>query len=379
MTKKYNKLWSLIILTSILLTGCWDYGDIEKKSIVISIGVDRVDDKIEFSTEVAKLIPKMGEEKGKIETSGVYSDVSIGENFEKGRLDYDSKRPYPTFLGATRVVIFSTNYAKESIEPYLNRINNIYDYRKTVLAVVSRESPRELLKTKVENDISVGFFIEDNLNFLSSQGAALYPTIGELLSDIALGEVGYLLPHVGVEQNSVKYLGLAAMKDSRLIDTVNIKDTTGILYILADSPKFTEVMTSTKNPKNKISFLSTIKKRKIKTDYVDGKVVIDLHFDLNSLLQYQYYVEPISDDEIKRLEEMLAEKVKKDIINAIEKSQKKWKCDVFEFARYFRAENPKIYRQIKWLEEYPDAIINVDATVTIVNKNLVDPDAKKMY
>ena len=156
----------------------------------------------------------------------------------------------------------------------------MYDNRKTVLAVVSREPPRELLKTKVENDISVGFLIEDNINFLANRGTALYPTIGELLSDIALGEVGYLLPYVGVEHKSIKYLGLVVMKDSKLVDTIDVYDTVGILYMLADNPRFSEVMPSEKDPKNKLSFRTTIKKRKIKTDYIDGKAVINVSLDL---------------------------------------------------------------------------------------------------
>ena len=376
MIREYSKILMLLVL-SIFLTGCWDYADINEKSIVISLGVDKVDGKYEFSTEIAKLTPLVGEDKA--QPASVYSDTSLGDTFEEARVDYDVKRPFPTFLGATRVVIFSKGYAKEGVEPYLNRINNIFDYRKTVLAVVSQDPPRDLLKIKVESDISVGFHIEDNINSLAHRGTALYPTIGDLLSDVALGEVGYLLPYVGIERNSIAYLGLAVMKDSKLIDIIDVNDTVGILYMLSDNPQFSEAIPSEKDPKNKLSLRTSIKKRKIKTDYVDGKAVINVSLDLKTQLQYQYYIEPISDAEIKKIEDIIAEKVKNDILAAIEKSQKKYKCDIFEFARYFRADNPKIYERIKWREEYPDAIVNVDVKAKIVNKNLTDPNVKREY
>jgi len=197
----------------------------------------------------------------------VYNLLSYGKTFEEARVHYDAENPYPVFLGATRVVVFGTDYAKEGIEPYLNRIDSLYDYRKTLLSVVSRERPKELFDLKVDKDISVGFLIEDIMNHLTTKGESLYPIVGEILSDIALGKVGYLLPYVGIEQDVLHYLGFAVMKDSKLIDIIDIYDTGGLLYIMADKPQLSEVLDSEKNKENKLSFSTQMKKRKIKTDY----------------------------------------------------------------------------------------------------------------
>lgn len=380
MIKKANKFFIICLCISIFLfTGCWDYKDIEKKSIVISLGVDRVEGNIEFSTEVARLTPQLGESKEKAEITNVYNDLSYGKTFEEARIDYDSRRPYPTFLGATRVVVFGNKYAHEGIEPYLNRINKIYDYRKTLLAVVSRESPRELFNIKVENDISVGFLIEDNINFLSNQGTALYPTIGEILSSISLGEVGYVLPYIGIEQDSVKYLGLAVMKNSKLIGVIDTYNTNGILWILAKNPRLTKVIPSPHNDKNQLSFLLTVDKRKFKVNYVDEKVIIHIELDVKGELQYQYHVAPIPREDIQKLEKILSEIVKKEITTTIEKTQKEFQCDIFQFAKYFRAAHPEIYQQIKWRDAYPQANIRVAVNTKIVNENLLDANAKKKY
>lgn len=378
MIKKYNRIGIVLILSiCLLLTGCWDYRDVDKRSIVIFVGVDRVKKNIEFSSELARIIPDAGGKGQKAQLTNVYKDISYGKNFEEARIDFNSRRPNPTFLGATRVVVFGQNFAKESIEPYLNRINKMYDYRKTLLAVVSREPPSELFKTKVENDISVGFLIENNINFLAKKGSALYTTIGRMLSDIALGEVGYVLPYVGVDKDQIKYLGLAVMKDSKLVDVINVKDTDGLLYLLSENPRLMEDTPSPKNLENTFSFRTTIKNRKIKTRYIDKKPVIDIYLELNGELQYQYFMEPISDAEINEVENMISEKVKNDIINIIKKSQEDYKCDIFDFAKYFRADNPKIYEEIKWSQEYLDADVNVVVKSKIINKNLSDPNAEK--
>lgn len=369
----------MLCLCSLLLTGCWDYEDINNKCIVVSLGVDYVKDKFEFSGEIVKLTSSTGKSSESDQGAGVYKLLSYGKNFEEARLHYDSINPYPVFLGSTRVVVFGENYAEKGIGPYLNRIDHIYNYRKTLLTVVSRESPKELFDLKQEKSVSVGYLIEEILNSLTKKGGALYATVGEKLADIALGDVGYLLPYIGMEKDAIKFLGYAVMKDSKLIGIIDIENTDGILYILSEKPKLIQVMHSTKNEENSFSFRTSANKRKITIDYVDEKAIINITLDLSAELRYQYYDEPVSGRDIKELEYMISEKVKKDIVSTIEKAQDKFQCDIFGFARYFRAEHPKIYERIDWENEFINAGINVTVNTKIINMSLTDPNAEKKY
>ncbi|TCO77450.1 Ger(x)C family spore germination protein [Marinisporobacter balticus] len=368
----------IIFIASLMLTSCWDYGDIDKKSMTISIGIEQIGDKVQFSGELAKLTPsKEGTEKA--QTAQIYHTVSYGKNFEDARIHNDVINPFPVFLGVTRVVVFGTNYAKKGIEPYLNRIGSIYDYRKNLLSVVSREKPKALLNIKVEKDISVGFLIENMINSLANSGKTLYPNIGELLSNIALGKVGYVIPYVGIEHDHIAYLGFAVMKDSKLVGMIDLVDTDGVLYLLAEKPRLVEAIPDPEKEENIYSFRTVIKKRKIKTNYIDKKVEINIDLDLYAALQYQYHVAPLSDKKIKKLEERISEKVKEDIGSIIKRAQKEFQCDIFQFARYFRAQHPNIYKKIKWEEAFKDAAVNVTVQTKIINKNLEDPNAKKKY
>lgn len=377
MIRKLSKL--LIIFLTLFLTGCWDYKDINERCIVFSFGIDQVNDQVEFSGEIVKLTSSSDQGDQKTGSKGVYNLLSYGKDFEEARIHYDAINPFPVFLGATRVVVFGEKYAKQNIEPYLNRINKFYDYRKTLLTVVSREPPRELFNIKVEKANSVGFLIEDIISNLKKKKMTVYSNLGEILSDIALGEIGYMLPYIGVENDSIKYLGLAVMKDSKLIGIIDMKDTDGILYLLADKPMLTESIFFSQEENNRYSLRTTVKKRKIKTDYKDDRVIIKVDLNLAAELRYQYYLKPISDKQIKELENMVSEKVKKDILDIIERSQKEFKSDIFHFVKYFRADHPKIYEQIKWEDEYPQAIIEVNVKTKIVNQDLMDTNVKKKH
>lgn len=396
MVKRIAKILILFIYTFILC-GCWDYGDINNRGITLSIGIDLdKQNSILISGEFAKLATSSKESKEHAKSANSYVVTAYGKTFEESRVNLDSVNPYPTFLGATRVVLFGKTFAQDNIEPYISRIDKFPDYRKTLLAVVSREPAKELLDFGTDKDISVGFLIENIMYKLKKRGLGIYPNIGEILSEISMEKVGFLLPYVGIENGDIKYLGLAVMKDSKLEGIIDITDTDGILYVLSDKPQLTEEILSRTGDetsenseladhhepesgkhKNKYSFKTYVKKRKIKTDFIDEKVTINIDLDIDASLEYQFFREKISDDKLKQMENTLSEKIKGEIKKEIYSSQNEFKTDFYGFAKYFRGSHPKIYKELDWKKAYLDAEIKVNVKTKIINYNLLDPNAKK--
>ena len=375
--KKLTK-FLILFLIPLLLCSCWDYADIDKRGVVLSVGIDfdKTTGNYLFSGEIANFSPPSGQQIEQDKKTNIYQFSAQGATLEDTKLHSDSSVPRPVFLGATTVVLFGTSFAEKGIEPYLNRIDGLLDFRKTLLAVVTKESPEELLKLKTNKDISVGSAIQDNLQWLEASGKALYTTIGEMLSAISMGDVGYVIPYVGMQAKDIRYLGLAVMKDSKLIDIIDIEDTDGLLYLLADSPRLIEFLPSIKNPNNIFSFHTEIEKRKIKADYIDNTPVINVNLDVTLELHYQYYVEPISKEELKQLEDSLSRKIQLDIQKIITRSQKEFQCDIFNFVKYFKADCPKAYSTIDWHVAYPNAKVNIKVSTKIINLDLDNPNAK---
>lgn len=375
MIKKLSSL--LIISISLFLTSCWDYRDINERSISLATGVDIVNDNIQFTGQIAKLISSTGGEEEKAHSKDVYINVSYGKDFEEARIHYDALLPYPLFLGATQVVVFGEKFAKQGIGPYLNRINKLYDYRKTLLSVVSRDPPSDIFNFKQEKETSAGLLIEDIINNLREKKMTVYSNFGEMLSVLELEGVGYLLPYVGIEHNNITYLGLAVMKDSKLVGVIDYEDTDGLIYVLADKPVLTESLFAPEEKENKYSLRTAVKKRKLKTEYKDGKVIFNLDLLVAGELRYQYYLSNIDDKKLKQLEILVSKKLTNDIRNIFEKSQKVYKCDIYHWAKNFRAEHPSIYKKINWEEAYTTADLNINLKTEIINLGLTDPNAKK--
>ena len=377
MISRYNKIICVMILP-LFLTGCWDYKDVNKRSIDLSIGVDEVDNKLEFTGEIAKLQSSSQGSKGTSQITDVYKYRSLGMYFEGSRGEYDAKNPGPDFSGATRVVVFSKKYAeKTGIKSYINRLYYVVGFRNSVLVTVSKEPTNEFFNGKVKNDICIGYAVEDTVRQLEADGGALYKTVQDILSDIQFGDIGYLVPYITRDKDTIKYLGLAAMKDSKLEGTIKSEESNGFLFILSKKPVTISVIPNPSDEKKLLSIRTILGRRSIKTSYIDKKINIYIDLKLNAQLQYEYSMEPLSKNDMKKIEDTVSNKIKEDINSAIKRSQNDFKCDVFGFARDFKAENPEYYREINWKEEYPKAVFHVNVETTIKNTNLMDPNGKK--
>ncbi|AKN31410.1 spore gernimation protein GerC [Clostridium carboxidivorans P7] len=375
-SRRYSKIVCTLMLC-LFLTGCWDYRDINRRTITISIGADVLNDNIVNVGEKAKLSSSSLEKGNTNQMIETYKFQGKGKNFDEVRSSFDAKTPNPEFPGSTRVFVFSKRYAEErGIEPYMKRLYYLIGLRSSIMLAVSKESVDELYSKKVKNDISTGYAIEDTIRYLDLNGSALYKTVQNIESDMEFGSIGFLLPYVTEEDDTIEYLGFAAFNGNKLVGTVKREEGKGFLFVL--SKKVTDVrsINHLKNPKTLISIKSNLAKRSIKTSYKDNKINIYINLKLKSQMQYEENVEPINKQDMEEVKKIIENKIKEDILSSVIRSQKEFKSDVFGFARYFKGENIKIYRQINWKEEYPKAIFHVNVDTNIVNTNFLDPNAK---
>lgn len=374
MISRYRKLL-FILLIPLVLTGCWDSNDINKRTITFSSGIDALDDYVLFFGEAAKIRSGVTGSNEMIKTNGIFIYDAIGRNLEEARGDFNKKSTAQNFAGAIRTLVLGKRYAEKGITPYINRTYFISEFRSSVLVVISKEPLKELFSKPVENDASVGYAIEDTIKSLSNNGDALYKTIQEVQSDIMFQDIGFLLPYVTNEGHYIKYLGLVAMKDSKIAGIINSNESKGYMYIMC--PKISSSSSINLNDGgNPLSIKTTLLKRKIKTNYEDRRINIYIDLKVATQLDYEYKIEPLSKEDLKKVEKSVCSKIKNEITLAVNRSQNEFQCDVFGFARYFKAKNLREYRNINWKEEYPKAVVHVNVETTPIKTNLFDPHAK---
>jgi spore germination protein KC len=370
-----NKILKIVIplfLAMIFLTGCWDDSSIEDKNILSTVIVDYVDNKYLFLVEIFNIKSlKENKENSKPKISTLQGS---GETLIETRYDLNRRSDHELFLGAVKIVVFTKTFAQIGIEEYINRMRTDFTYRKSVNLAITQNEPKKLLMDIPENSATIGDAIDSTLKKEAKLGNSFLTNIGDVLEIIAIKKVGFLIPEINTEEEEPTLTGYGVFKDAKYIGAISSKDSKGIVYFLNSKPSF--FYTINYNDK-KIIINSKLLDRKIKSNLINNEVSFDISMKFESEINYMDKHSHIKDEEIKEIEAVLENKIKDDIIKAIELSQKTYKCDYLNFYKYFRAENRFYFKSANWDEIYSNAKMNITIKAPINKKKNLELETNK--
>ncbi|MPM68252.1 hypothetical protein SDC9_115183 [bioreactor metagenome] len=232
------------------------------------------------------------------------------------------------------------------------------------------------MELSTKQNTSIGFFVENNIQSLFKD-THVDISIANVISESRIKDLGLLLPTIDIIEGKPQYIGLSVIKDFKLVDIIDINDSTGVLFLMSPNNPLILTLPDPKHPTNVLTISTRVKNRKIKTSWENGKAIINVSLSTNASLSFQYELQGKSPEDIKQLEAVLSKHIKKMITESVSKSQNNYKVDIFEFVKYFKAQNPIQYRQIEWGKVYPEAEVNVDVKVNITDKNAMEYENKE--
>lgn len=205
----------LLIISSFMLGGCFDYQELNDTNIINGIGVDYQEDKYIVNLEIIKFDKSEGN--GSIKTEVVKGE---GENFAQAMNEAIANSNKKVNLKHVNLLMISENLAKEE------GINEVVDYMlrdvrmsSTFFTVVTA-NPEEVLHKKLENDsISTKIVndIEDNI------GKNRINNIDILVSAIINEKIDIALPYIELDEDYIIAKEITYFKGDKMIDKVDGK------------------------------------------------------------------------------------------------------------------------------------------------------------
>lgn len=359
----------VIVLISLSLTGCWDLVEINELILITLVGVDRIDNNVSFVLEYKPPRSQTGktENNGGGKTSQIVEGT--GYSLSDARTDYLRKSNNDTFLGAIRGIVFSESFAENGIEEYMNRVRGIAEYRKTVGLYTTNTKLDKLFDAKELNTDNVGLDIESLSNQLFKNGLIDKTTTLMILEASTVQNTGYPLTHLDIVNKKIEVSGYSVFKNNKKIGFIPIDKVKGFNYLIMKKPQgeysldFMGML---------IGVSTRLKKRNIKVYYSNEKITFDIKISIGCEILQRSETISIDNEKMKDLEEKIADKVKEDIVDAIETSQIKYGCDYLYLYKYFRAKYNSDFRSMNWNEEYKDAEFNIDVKAKMLPGSLIN-------
>ncbi len=350
-------------------SGCWDSMDVNNKTLVVTVISDKQDDDFAFYIESPNLgqgqnQPGIGDYASKKSYQMIYAK---GTTFADARRHLNAKTDNPIFLGTVKALVITDDLGKAGIEEYMLRMQSDVQYRKTLNVVTSFSSPEDILAVQPPNNVSIGESIDDTIKSLKALEKIHVYTVSDLLEFI-YSNTCFVLPNLDVEDGVLTYNGFTVFHENKLIDFIPVEQSRGLVWILGDNIKRLYVIPF---DDSEATIEVTLKIKKYKPTYENGKLKFDLKFKFESKVMYLSKNTKFDEHIQKDVTQNLLNAILGDISQALMHS-KEVQCDYLQFKEHFRIKYPNVLKNINWKDTYLNASFTVSAESNLLMGNMMD-------
>jgi spore germination protein KC len=293
------------------------------------------------------------------------------------------------FAGHNNVRIFSEKLAKKGVIPTIDFLLRDYLTDETpLMLVVKGDNPNLIYSCSIGLSDMLGDYIKSiNDSQNNSISRAVFITLLDFIKDyyaegkqpvMGLAEIvendtnspGNTITPTQQSTNEnktykLKYEGLAAFKEGNLVGYLNGDEARSYSMIVNDLQ--VAYYTISQN-----DYATVIKidhsGSDIKTKIENGKIIIDLKVSNRVEITQEGDATNITKiGELKKIEKVIDEQIKKDLLFTIKKVQTEFASDIFGFGMYVHNQHPKEWKNIKdnWDELFSKATVNVEVKTSI--------------
>ncbi len=371
-------------MTSLIgLTGCWNYHDIEKYSIVSGFAIDKNIQDNNYLVTVEIIDFEMSGKDAKQVSKLVRSEGSSILDAIRNIINATGKR---LFWAHSNIIIISEEIAREGISSVLDLLFRDAEMREEMYVLISKEkTAQEILEQESVKSELHSAEIEQMLQ--GQKGLAKAPSIKvyEFVEEIEQEGLSAVLPAIIIEKNEQKYIpritGTAIFKSDKLIGFLDSNETKYLLFIRNMVDK--GVLSLNKNSDAKIDNVSLEilrTKTQLKPEYSNGELTIKIEIKPEvAIAEIGNNVDYTKEENMGELKKDEEESLKSYIENLIKKVQDNYGSDIFGFGMHIKADMPSVWKEIKsdWDNLFKKINVNVNVDIKIRNSALVSKTIKK--
>ncbi|AZV57623.1 Ger(x)C family spore germination protein [Clostridium sp. AWRP] len=366
----------LLLLSSVLLSGCWNYTDIEKYSLVtgLSLDKDKKNNKYIVSAEILDF--QMSGEGAKTISNVIESEGNTIFDAIRNMINFTGKKLY---WGHARVFIISKDIAEEGVIPSLDLCYRGAEIREEMYVLISnRATAKEILQSKTVSSNLKCFDITKMVENQKILGNEPIVRVYELVNDIEESDISPVLPLCDIKTNTDKQIvelnGTAVFKKDILVGFLNRKESKYFLFATDQIDKTLLVEKISDGIQNTNITLEVFgNKTKIKPVYKDGKLSIDMNLRIDaSIAEIEGSKNFINKNNLNVLKQASEKSLKKSIKNTINKVQNKYDADIFGFGKHIRADMPSAWDDVKdeWNDVFKNINVNVNVEIQLRNSSI---------
>ncbi|EZH67382.1 hypothetical protein DH09_05475 [Bacillaceae bacterium JMAK1] len=389
MIMKWLSSTLLVMISLLLLSGCWDRWELNELSIITGMAIDKSDDHYELTMQSINPAEIASQEIGN-GYAQAFNTTEVAPTIHESLRKHVNKSPRRAFISHLQVLVISEEVAREGITSILDFFYRDHEVRSDFFVLIAKDDQRakEILSivTPLENVPSQNIF--DSLQYgARSYGGTRIVTLDDLYQDATAPGIEPALMGVQVignlkegqersnaERNepatTLLIQELAMFRDNYLVGWLSQDQSKGLNYITGDIRDSVGSFNCPNNSDEEFALESF----KEKTDYdvriVNNKPIIDLTFNISShISEVNCSTLDLSKEENFYLVEKESEEQFLTILQDTVQEAKAHQSDVLGFGQMIHRKHPKIWEELKsnWNEEFPNVEVTYDVNIKITD------------
>lgn len=363
-----------------ILSGCWNYREIDRLAIIGGLAIDKddIENKYKITVEV------YGTETGKGSEGSIKSELYESE----GKSIFDAIRNLIIVTGRRaywshcKVVIINGSIAEKDISPMLDWLYRDAELRRDVKILLSlKDKAEDILKTDSALENTVSYHLYAMIE--AQSGVNKFPNVElwEVVDHINTENKSMLVPTVEVEKDKDRKIasikGSGILKNGKLIGMLSPDETNYALWLQGKIKNGIFVITHNEKKDCYTTYETFGFKRIVEVSNNKGlSIKVNIKCDVG-------IAEITSGIDFKEKRNYLADKaqnVMKDRLTMVlKKMQGQYQSDVFELGQKVKIQNKKLWKNMKdnWDEEFANVPIEINVDVKIRGSATVSKPVKE--
>lgn len=371
----------LIILSCMLLSGCWDRIEIDRNNFISTIAIDPgVDiDKEEELKSINPEEPFAERQIRKINVTYGFPDMSMIEpgksggaeekyinteaySMEDAASEAMAKSSRSIYMGNTKLLILSSNLLEhkdtfKEVVDYLDRNPNI---NRTMQVVVSDGTAEDYIRFKPMTEKSTQYYISGLMENSKRNSRIMDIDLNEVL--ILLSENGNaLVPRISIDKERKELIltGAAIIKDYKLKGYFTPLELMDIQLLSGKFSIGKKVVYMDGHP---VDYVIDGYQRKVRVEEEGDKLSINIDLSLEGQLAEYYTDEKVLEKgQLQKLQNAFNKSISEECEKIIKIAKGEFEIDPFKLREHIEKFKPSLWNKIEkdWSDKYKNASVNV--------------------
>ncbi len=362
----------IIILTSVVQTGCWNRRELNTIAIVMGVGIDKGKENNEIEM-TAQIVDTSNTKSGSGESgnSSAYinisgrgkSVISIFRNFTHEI----SRKPY---ISHNQMIIFGNDYAKEGINSSIDFFMRAREARLTVNVFVAKNDAKDIFEADPNLATIPVSDVANRVQVQKETSTTAVLTVMDLMICLDSKTRCAVAPIVDLKDSEDKKIAIisggAVFKGDKVVGELDKTETRGYLWI-TDKVKSGIIDIDVENEQMAIEIVNSETKTSPKINE-DGTVSVTIKIkESGNISSFTGKENLAAVDKLTDVENITAEYIKAEVKSAIDKAIE-LNADIFGIGDMLYKQSPKKWKDLEnnWDETFKniDYTIEVDSTIT---------------